>query len=215
MPSIEWNRQFGEDVGRLRDGERYWGDRWGPPESSPVLQRILERFLLPFVSPARTALEIGSGGGRFTQFLLPFRKVYCADLNPQMFEYLRQRFPDADHLEFVLTPGDDLPNVPEGSIDFLWSFGTVVHIEEPELVGYLEAIKRVLSPDARATIHYSDKDKEEARRSDELAQMTRKRFHELLDEHGYQILDEDPHSMGHSNVVAFRVRREQHGRSAA
>jgi len=204
MPSIEWNRKtFAKEVQSFADKASNYGDRWGDPEKSTKLIAIRKRFIEPYLDVDKVALEVGSGGGRFTQYLLPFKKIYCVDINAEMFDYLRRRFPQVKNLEFVHSSGSDIPGVPNGSIDFVWSFGTFVHIEVPELRGYLEAFKPLLRPNARLTIHYTDKTKPEAMRQAVLAQMTRSRMHDLLATHGYRILEEDVEQMIHSNVVAF------------
>jgi SAM-dependent methyltransferase len=205
MPSISWNRVFAREVQQFAAEDSHYGDRWGDPETSYKLTSIRSRFLTPFIKSGQTALEIGSGGGRFTQYLLPFNRVYCVDINKEMFDYLRKRFPSANNLEFITSGGCDIPDVPPDSVDFVWSFGTFVHIEEPELVGYLKAFKPLLKSDARLTLHYTDKNKPEAQRQKVLAQMTRERMHELLADQGYRIIDEDADTLDHSNVISFQI----------
>ena len=67
MPSIEWNKQHwtaslahhSQQAGQ----DQAYGDQWGTIESYPPLQTVRDAWLLPFVSPDKTVLEIGTGSG--------------------------------------------------------------------------------------------------------------------------------------------------------
>jgi ubiquinone/menaquinone biosynthesis C-methylase UbiE len=45
--------------------------------------------------------------------------------------------------------------VKDGSVDLVWSFGTFVHIELPEIDRYLGEVRRVLHPGGRFVIHHA------------------------------------------------------------
>src|SRR5918995_647750 len=109
MPSTQWNSRWARDLERFRrrGSKRHYGDRWGDPEMSRVeclrhrlrggrprpgdLSKVVKRYLRPYVTQDSVVLEIGPGGGRWTQYLLPARKVVVVELNPQFFDYLRER----------------------------------------------------------------------------------------------------------------------------
>ena len=71
----------------------------------------------------------------------------------------------APHLRCVKNNGTDLPTVDDGSIDYLWTFGTFVHLEPKLIRGYLASIPRILAPNANVVIHYSDKRKPRAQQN--------------------------------------------------
>ena len=48
--------------------ETYYGDRWGNIETDNELKEIIKKYIDPFIDKEKSALEIGSGGGRFTKF---------------------------------------------------------------------------------------------------------------------------------------------------
>src|SRR6266403_3354860 len=50
-----------------------YGLQWGDPDVVRPLRFIRDRYVLPYVSPEHTAVEIGPGGGRWTRYLLDSR----------------------------------------------------------------------------------------------------------------------------------------------
>lgn len=207
MPTPLWNiRAWTSNLATWSENPvgHHYGDQWGDPEELPALAAVRDRFARPFAAPERTALEIGPGGGRWTQYLLPCARVVCVDLNPEMFPTIRQRFPDADHLEFVQTSGTDLPGVAEASVDLVFSFGTFVHLD-PELVdGYLASVVPTLRPGADVVIQYPEKRKRRARENPGFALNTAPLMAGLLRRHGLTVLQHDEDTLDHSNVVHAR-----------
>jgi hypothetical protein len=47
-----------------------YGFEWGDPEVVPPLRYVRDHFLKPYISQDTTAVEIGPGGGRWTQYML-------------------------------------------------------------------------------------------------------------------------------------------------
>jgi SAM-dependent methyltransferase len=47
--------------------------------------------------------------------------------------------------------------VPDASLDFVWSFDSVVHMDPPVVRAYLREIGRVLRPGGSAVVHHADK----------------------------------------------------------
>jgi hypothetical protein len=68
-------RIFGAIKRELTSADVY-GLQWGDPEVVEPLRFIRDRYVLPYVSSERTAVEIGPGGGRWTRYLLDFKKLY-------------------------------------------------------------------------------------------------------------------------------------------
>ena len=59
MPSIEWNRStWPEQFAAHASDESIYGYQWGDPNSRDMLVRVRDQFVLPYVHPERTALEI-------------------------------------------------------------------------------------------------------------------------------------------------------------
>jgi SAM-dependent methyltransferase len=228
MPTTTWNKRWSADLDRFRErrrADRRYGDQWGDPSVTGLryawrrlrygkrfpgnLAKVRRRYVEPYVTPDTVALEIGAGGGRWTRYLLGARKVVVVELNPEFFPYLLERFPDeADKLEFVETPGYEIPGIEDGSIDFVFSFGTFVHIDPEGIDTYLGEIRRCLRPGGTATIHYGDRSKRFfAGRPPEYAgfsDMNAAKMEGFLHGHGLEVLTHDRKLLNHSNVVVFR-----------
>jgi SAM-dependent methyltransferase len=106
-----------------RDG--LYGLQWGDPDHYLILRPIRDHWLLPYVQPDQVALEIGPGGGRWTRYLLPFRRLYVVDHYAELLAELRKNFARSNIVE-ILNNGTDFPGVPKASVDFVFSFGVFV-----------------------------------------------------------------------------------------
>jgi ubiquinone/menaquinone biosynthesis C-methylase UbiE len=110
----------------------------------------------PYI-PCSTLVEIAPGYGRWTKFLLSrCQKYYGFDISPKCIDSCRQNFSNANHAQFFLTNGTSLPEVPNHTCDFLFSFDSLVHAELEVILAYIPEILRVLSPQGVAFIHHSN-----------------------------------------------------------
>lgn len=205
MPSLKWNRKWDGMIAGFQssDEEEHFGDRWGHPEEFAPLLQVRRRFLEPYFSPGMEVLEIGSGGGRFTQYFRGARKLTVVELNSESFKYLRRRFPELP-FDFRLTSGYDMPGVGDASIDLVFTFDVFVHVEPEGILAYLHEMERVLRPGGTAVVHYGDVDKPIARENPGFSRMTRARMEELLAATNLRTLEHDTEIMFHSNLVALR-----------
>jgi SAM-dependent methyltransferase len=153
MPSIEENKRTWEKSYEWSQEGDEWSGAWG----SPVAQ--WEGCLYPRVFPFLTGriLEIAPGHGRWTQFL----QAYCSslvavDLSSACIEKCTRRFERFAHLEFHVNDGRTLPMVGDASIDFAFSFDSLVHVEADAIASYMNELARVLKPGAVAFIHHSN-----------------------------------------------------------
>jgi len=181
-----------------------YGYEWGDPGSCPPLMHMRDHFVIPYVNPSDTALEIGPGGGRWTQYLLGFQKLYVVDYYEQLLAELRKNF-NKPNMIFVKNNGDDFPGVPDKAIDYLFCFGTFVHLEVDLIDRYLANIRRVLKPGGSAVIQYSDKTKILARDNTGFSDNTPDRMRQLVENNGFRIVEEDLTTLWHSGVVRFTV----------
>ena len=78
------------------------------------------------------------------------------DVTPKCVEACRQRFADRSGARFEVNDGHSLPMVEDSSIDFAFSFDSLVHVEAETLAGYLGELARVLKPDGVAFLHHSN-----------------------------------------------------------
>ena len=142
MPSLEWNRASWERYDWSRSGEE-WSAPWGGP--SPqwygcILPRI-HRWV-----PAESMLEIAPGFGRWTQFLSPLaRTLTIVDLSERCIAACRERFAERTNISYVVNDGRSLPGVADRSIDFAFTFDSLVHVEMDVVSAYIGELSRTLS----------------------------------------------------------------------
>jgi ubiquinone/menaquinone biosynthesis C-methylase UbiE len=143
-------------------GEAYdWrqaGDEWSSPWGSVAMQWYAT--LLPRLHahlPAKTVLEIAPGYGRWTQFLQPLcERLIVVDLSERCIDACRQRFAHVGNIEYHVNDGRSLDFVPDRSIDFIFSFDSLVHADDDAVGAYLQAFSRKLTQNGKAFIHHSN-----------------------------------------------------------
>lgn len=179
-----------------------YGLDWGDPETVEPLKFIRDRYVLPYVRSDQSALEIGPGGGRWTRYLVSFRKLYVVDYYSEALEEVRKNV-HRSNMEFIRNNGTDFPGVQENSIDYLFSFGTFVHLDVPIIESYLRNMRPLLRGGSNVVLHYSDKTKVMAQVNAGFSENNPATMRRLVVEHGYKILEEDLTSMWHSSLVRF------------
>lgn len=149
---------------RHRDSARL-GEEWNEPEvigidvaSAEEILPYLDRVVFaPYLGTCDVLLEIGPGGGRFTEILLPkCRKLIAVDTSETMLELLRERFAGDERLEYQLGDGRGLGGVATGSVDAAFSYGVFVHIQHWDIFNYLTELERVLKPGGKAIVQHSN-----------------------------------------------------------
>jgi ubiquinone/menaquinone biosynthesis C-methylase UbiE len=179
-----------------------YGLEWGDPEVSPPLGYVRDHFLIPFITPDTTLLEIGPGGGRWTRYMLDAKRIYAVDYHQELLDELKSNF-NRRNITFVKNNGDDFPSLPDGSVDFLFSFGTFVHLDVEIIDRYLKNMKRLLKPGSVVVIQYSDKTKPLGRRNAGFSENDPDRMRALVSSNGYAVLEEDIKTLWHSAIVRF------------
>jgi SAM-dependent methyltransferase len=154
MPEVDENlANWSADWDWSQQGDE-WSTWWG---GTPALWygALLPR-IHAFV-PAARILEIAPGYGRWTQYLKDLaERLIIVDLTERCIEGCKQRFADATNIEYHVNDGRSLDMVEDGSIDFAFSFDSLVHVESDVLGAYLEQLARKLTPDGVGFIHHSN-----------------------------------------------------------
>lgn len=154
MPSVEENKA-------AWDAEYPWeqqGDEWSRAWGGVHMQwygAILPR-IKAFV-PTGTILEIAPGFGRWTQFLKELCGALIAvDLSEKAITACRQRFASNPNVTLYVNDGKSLDMVPDGTIDFAFSFDSLVHVDADVIETYLAQLAHKLTPDGVAFLHHSN-----------------------------------------------------------
>jgi SAM-dependent methyltransferase len=153
VPSIAENRAIFERYDWPEGGDE-WSRQWGSSRMffyGTVMPRIAA-----FV-PCGHLLEIAPGHGRCTQFLLGLcRQLTAVDVAERCVRACRERFAAASHARFVEGDGRSLPFLDDESVDFGFSFDSLVHADQEAMSGYLHELRRTLKPGAHALVHHSN-----------------------------------------------------------
>jgi SAM-dependent methyltransferase len=153
MPDVRFNAEFwAERYDWVMNGEE-WSAAWGS-SSAQWFGTILPR-IRSFV-PAANILEIAPGFGRWTRFLATLcDDYYGVDISSKCIDYCRERFA-LPHMRFFVNDGTSLSMIPEKSVDFAFSFDSLVHADAPVIEGYVGQLISKLSPKGAAFIHHSN-----------------------------------------------------------
>jgi len=149
---------------RVWDRKYAWtqdGDEWieqaracGQPYEA-WKDSIVKTFIEPNVTSSSAVLEIAPGHGRWSREIAPrCSRLVLVDLSRNCIEHCRHLLRGHAHVEYQVTDGRSLPGVADGSIDFVWSYDSFVHMRKKVIEAYLEEIARVLNPGGLAVIHH-------------------------------------------------------------
>lgn len=112
--------------------------------------------ILPFV-PTSKILEIAPGYGRCTQYLLGLcKRLQIVDLNQNCINFCKKRFSDHSHIQYYVNNGTSLEMIADNSIDFVFSWDSLVHCGADVLDSYLDGCSRILKPNGWGFIHRSN-----------------------------------------------------------
>lgn len=139
----DWSRYHGDE----------WSARWGGPDVQwywSIYPRIRQHL------PAETLLEIGSGHGRWSAYLKEHcQNLILVDISETCIHACKQRLGEQG-ISYRVTDGVSLPGVEDSSVDFVFSFESLVLAEADVLSAYLSELSRVLKPGALAFLHHSN-----------------------------------------------------------
>jgi SAM-dependent methyltransferase len=154
MPSLDENK-------RLWDGTYDWGARgdewsaaWGGV-SSQWWTTVFPRF--QGYLPVETVVEIAPGFGRWTHYLKDLcSRLVIVDISAEAIAHCNQRFAMHPHVSAHVTDGTSLAMVEDATVDLVFSFDSLVHVEEDVMDAYVEEIARTLARDGVAFLHHSN-----------------------------------------------------------
>jgi len=153
MPGIIDNLSFWSHYNWDQQGDE-WSAAWGSTQFlwwGTIFPRILS-----FV-PHESILEIAPGYGRFTFYLKDLcQHLAIVDLTERCIEACKQRFASSPNISYYLNDGKSLAMIPDHSIDFAFSFDSLVHAEADVIEAYIDQLATKLRPNAIGFIHHSN-----------------------------------------------------------
>ena len=153
MPTLQDNRRRWASYGWSQGGEE-WSAEWGNSTNlwhGSLLPRI-RRFL-----PAESILEIAPGYGRITHYLRRWcNRLTVVDVTDKCIDACKARFADDDHISYHVNDGLSLAMIPDRSVDFAFSFDSLVHAEADVVRSYVTQLADKLTDDGVAFIHHSN-----------------------------------------------------------
>jgi ubiquinone/menaquinone biosynthesis C-methylase UbiE len=154
MPTVEWNLQsWNSRYDWTQQGEE-WSATWGGSESQwfgAIFPRI-HAFVKTGV-----ILEIAPGFGRWTNYLKENCDYLIAvDLAESCIEFCKKRFSSESNMTFYLNDGKSLKMIQDHSIDFVFSFDSLVHAEADVMEAYLNQLGKKLKANGVGFIHHSN-----------------------------------------------------------
>jgi 2-polyprenyl-3-methyl-5-hydroxy-6-metoxy-1,4-benzoquinol methylase len=153
VPELDENERVWTETWDWSTEGDEWSTWWGGSEAmwyGALLPRI-HAFV-----PTGTILEIAPGYGRWTQHLKDVcERLVGVDLAENCVEHCKERF-RGSNAEFHVNDGRSLDMVEDGSVDFAFSFDSLVHVERDVIAGYLEQLATKLSPQGIGFIHHSN-----------------------------------------------------------
>jgi SAM-dependent methyltransferase len=131
-----------------------WSDWWGGT-AAQWFGALLPR-IHPYI-PTGTILEIAPGYGRWTQYLKDLcDRLVVVDLAERCIDHCRERFASASNIEYHVNDGRSLAMVADESVDFVFSFDSLVHAEGDVLAAYLDQLGRKLKQHGVGFFHHSN-----------------------------------------------------------
>ena len=156
MPTLESNRAHWAENGSYEwpDAGEEWSIPWGGTDN---LWRTMLEPRLSGILPVDVCVEIACGYGRITTYLAPrCRRLIAVDIGENCVAACCERFAMSPHVEVYLNDGYTLPTVADRSVDLVFSFDSLVHVDEQVMRSYLREIRRVLRRGGRAVLHHSN-----------------------------------------------------------
>ena len=134
------------------------GDEWSQPWGGT--QYLWNITIFPRIQsflPSKNILEIAPGFGRCTQFLKAFcDNLIVVDISERCIQACQERFQDFNNIEYHINDGKSLDMIPDQSIDFIFSWDSLVHADTSVMEAYIRQLPRILKPGGFGFIHHSN-----------------------------------------------------------
>lgn len=154
MPRLEETLKVLGDTYNWEDVGDEWSEAWGSSKNlwSGTIYPRIRGFL-----PVKTILEIAPGYGRCTQFLKHYcEKMIIVDISEKCIKHCKAKFSSDKHIEFYVNDGKTLPLIANESVDFIFSWDSLVHADNDVLRSYISEFSRIMKVESYGFIHHSN-----------------------------------------------------------
>jgi len=155
MPTINQNiEQWDKEYDWKENGDE-WSESWGRTDILWwwVIYPRIYKYL-----QCENILEIAPGRGRFTQYLKNYcKKIYIVEISENCINYCKKRFRESDNIEYIVNDGKSLEMIPDKSIDFVFSFDSLVHAELDVIEEYLTQLTKKMKDGGSGFVHHSNR----------------------------------------------------------
>jgi len=152
--SIEENKQLWENKYDWSKQGDEWSGAWG---GTPFMWygSIYPR-IINFI-PTKHILEIAPGFGRCTQYLKDLcERLTIVDLSEKCINACKKRFNSQSNIQYFINDGKSLNFLPNNSVDFIFSYDSLVHVESSIIKTYIFGFAKVLKDGGFGFIHHSN-----------------------------------------------------------
>ena len=117
--------------------------------------RYYRAFMLLFQQAQFLRLHRDSGDGQpISKSIVQYLAV--VDLAEECIKACQQRFASDSHISYFVNDGKSLAMIQDKSIDFVFSFDSLVHAEAEVIEAYLNQLAIKLQPNGIGFIHHSN-----------------------------------------------------------
>jgi ubiquinone/menaquinone biosynthesis C-methylase UbiE len=134
------------------------GDEWSQPWGGT--RYLWNMTIFPRIQsfvPSKNILEIAPGFGRCTQFLKDFcDNLIVVDISEKCIRACQERFRECSTIKYHINDGKSLDMISDQSIDFIFSWDSLVHADKSVMEAYILQFSRILKPGGYGFIHHSN-----------------------------------------------------------
>lgn len=106
------------------------------------IETVCQKCLYPFLSQDKIAVEIGPGGGVFTERMIgEFKHLTALDVIKRP-----AQLTDRNDFTYIELPdkSSDCPGIRSASVDFVFSYNVFCHLSNKFLIKYIVSINKIL-----------------------------------------------------------------------
>gem|GEM_PF-440336 len=153
MPTVEENIKKWGSYAWNNSGDD-WSSSWGGTDNlwwGTIYPRIKQFLKVDCI------VEIAPGFGRCTEYLKDCcNELIIVDVTEKCIEHCKERFKEDNNIKYYVNDGKSLDMILDNHVDFVFSWDSLVHVEEDTIKAYLFDINKKLKKDGIAFLHHSN-----------------------------------------------------------